>query len=247
MNIYESEIIRLQKRIEKLDQQPDPTKLKTNRLRYELDLELAKEKLQAWKDGKPFAASGFVEGTLVRSMGFHTAQPDVFAMKDADKYLELARNKGLPVDSSCDMSSIPLAIEAAGDIASEDLFVCDHHACTPMWLSGVYMAQTQKRFSYHLDIGFENNEANLKHVTDQLKEFIEIVEKRFPGIKYNEDRLIEMQEIDEKAQGYVYEMYQMRKHKPSPIAGKDAFLTSIRATAYPNPNKALGICQSPQG
>jgi benzoyl-CoA reductase/2-hydroxyglutaryl-CoA dehydratase subunit BcrC/BadD/HgdB len=229
MNYYEAQIIKLQKRIKRIEQNPDQTKLTSNKLRYQLQLEEAQDQLEAWKSGKPFSdGGGFTAGTLARAMGFTFAGASgtVFAIDDARKYLEMARARGLPAESSCDMTSIPFAIAECGEVPAEDLFICDHHACTPMMLAGIFLSHSQKQSSYYIDLGFEENEANLKYVTDQLGEFIGYCESRFPGIKYNEDKLIELQEMEDAIRSYSYDIYHMRKQKPSPIAGKDAFHTN---------------------
>jgi len=163
---------------------------------------------------------------LVRAMGFAPSSFTVgaHAAPDPMRYLDLARSKGLPVDNSCDMTALPFAMSECGELAKEDLLVCDQHACTPMMLAAVFMKHSQGSHSFSIDLGFEENEANLKHVTDQLYELIEFAERSFPGIiKYDESKLIEMQAYDEEARRFYMEMYEMRKHKPSPIAGKDAF------------------------
>jgi benzoyl-CoA reductase/2-hydroxyglutaryl-CoA dehydratase subunit BcrC/BadD/HgdB len=229
MNYYETEVIKLQKRIKRIEENPDQTKLQSNKLRYELQLEQSMEQLEAWKSGKPFSdGGGFTAGTLARAMGFAFAGSSgaVFGINEANKYIDIARTRGLPTDNTCDMTSIPFAIAECGEVPVEDMFICDQHACTPMMLAGIFLSHSQKPSSYFIDMGFEENERNLKYVTDQLGEFIEYCESHFPGIKYNEDKLIELQEMEEKIRGYYYDIYEFRKNKPSPIAGKDAFQLS---------------------
>ena len=192
MNFYEYNVARLESRIKKIDENPDPTKLRSNRIRYEMDLEQAKEQLRAWREGKPFSeGGGFMAGMLVGAMGFAPSSftEAAYAAPDAMRYLDLARSKGLPVDNSCDMTSVPFAMSECGELAKEDLLVCDQHGCTAMMLAGVSMKHAQGTYSFSIDCGFEENETNLKHVTDQLYELIEFTEKSFPGvIKYDEEQ-----------------------------------------------------------
>lgn len=47
MNFYEQHIIRLQNRIKRIEENPDPTRLKSNKLRYEMELENTQEQLNA--------------------------------------------------------------------------------------------------------------------------------------------------------------------------------------------------------
>jgi hypothetical protein len=234
MNFYEYNIERLQKRIQRIKENPDPTKLRSNLLRYEIELDLAHEQLAAWREGKPFSdGGGFMAGTLVRAMGFTPTGSvgPAYATAEPEKYLEKARARGLPVDNSCDMTSMPFAMMECGDLPKEDLLICDQHACTPMLLSHIFVSHSQGQYTYPIDIGFREDEVNLKHVTEQLEAFIEDAEKQFPGvIKYDEGRLIELQSCEEAVRQYSMEMYEMRKHRPSPIAGKDAFTSGYGGT-----------------
>ncbi len=243
MNTYEDAVIRLQKRIKKMVEDPDPTKLKSNKLLYEMQLETAKAQLEAWRQGKAFSnGPGLRGGLLARAMGFVPTGGGVgvFGTMESQKYLELARTWGLPVDSSCDMTSIPFAMAQTGYTPIEDVAICAG-GCTPTMMSRIFTLHTNTTFNHYIDIGFEDNEANLEHVTNQLGEFIELAEKKFPGIKYDEDRLIELQAIQEACRGYSQEMYQMLKRRPSPIAGTDAFRLSSSGggPSYPEPLKGL--------
>lgn len=227
MNHYEEYIIKLQRRIKKIEDNPDPKRLRTTKIRYELQLEEAKEQLEAWRQGRPFSdGDGFVAGRLARAMGFTPTGSVGTAMQTMtpQKYLEHASERGLPVDNSCDMTMMPFAMQECGDVPMEDLSLCNQHTCIPMMLRGIYVAHATKNFTYYVDIPFEENDANLTYVTDQLGEFIEFAEWKFPGvIKYEEEKLVEMQEFEEASRELVFEMYKMRRNKPSPLGGLDAF------------------------
>jgi hypothetical protein len=225
MNFYEEYLLKLQRRAKKLEGNPDAKRLKSNKLRYEMSIEHTKEQLEAWREHKPFSdGGGFMAEALTQAMGFTTTGGVTTGLQtmQPQKYLEHASAQGLPVESSCDMTMMPFAMMECGDVPMEDLAICDQHACTPMYLRGIYVANTSKTLTYFLDIPFEQNEASLKHVTAQLEEFIEFAEKKFPGVKYDEDKLIEKQAIEEEARGYSNEIYQMLKHKPCPIGGLDS-------------------------
>lgn len=226
MNFYEEYLAKLQRRAKKLEENPDPGRLQSNKLRYEILIESTKEQLEAWQKGKPFSdGGGFTAGALVRAMGF-TPSGSVstgLQTQQPQKYLEYANAKGLPVESSCDMTMIPFAMMECGDVPMEDLAICDQHACTPMMLRGIHVAHTSKTSTYFMDIPFEQNEASIKHITAQLGEFIEFAEKNFAGIKYDESKLIELQAYQDEGRKYTDEIYYMLRNKPCPIGGLDAF------------------------
>lgn len=226
MNFYESYLIKLQDRMKKLEANPESSRLKSNKLRYEMQIELTKEQINAWKTGKPFSdGGGFMAGSLVRAMGFVPSNSvgSAYQTKEPQKYIEMARAKGLPVDNACDMTMMPFAMMESGDLPMDDLQVCDQHACTAMMLRGIYVAHQSNTKTYFIDVPLEQTEEGLKYVTDQLKEFIDFCEKNYPRIKYDESKLIEMQEIEEEAEKLTFEIYTMLKTKPCPIGGLDAF------------------------
>ncbi|MFC1532634.1 2-hydroxyacyl-CoA dehydratase [Thermodesulfobacteriota bacterium] len=224
MNFYETYIKKLEGRIKRIEENPDPTKLKSNKLRYEIELELAKEQLEGWRLGKPFSDGGsMTAGILTRAMGFIPVGgvTPSFQTMEPQKYLDQARDKGLPVDQSCDMTMMPFAMMECGDVPMEDLAISDQHCCLPMMLRGIHVAHTSNTITYYVDIPFDENEDTLKYVNDQLGEFIEFAEKKYPGvIKYDEDRLIEMQKYEETSRNISEEVYRMAKHKPCPVSGR---------------------------
>jgi benzoyl-CoA reductase/2-hydroxyglutaryl-CoA dehydratase subunit BcrC/BadD/HgdB len=224
MNFYEEYIIKLQKRIKRIDEDPDPTKLKSNKLRYEIELEKTQMQLDAWREGRPFSDGGSqTAANLALAMGFAPGSSVGPAMQTANpqKYFDRARAIGLPVEKSCDMTMMPFAMIECGDVPREDAAICDAHCCTPMMLRGIYVAHSSKTMTYYIDRGVEENEATLKYVTDQLGEFIEWAEKMFPGvIRYDEDKLIEMQSYTEASIPILNEISEMIKHKPSPVSGR---------------------------
>ncbi len=226
MNFYEADIIKTQKRIKKIEENPDPRRLKSTKLRYEARLKSRKAQVEAWRQGKPFIDVGFLGVRLFRSMGFMSVTQSA-ATQTADeplKLLEQARAMGLPVENSCDMTYGASSMFESGDLPAKAIALCGHHACTPMELQLIFMSYKGKTSTYHFDIPFEDNEASLEYLVKQFHEFIELAEKEFPGvIKYDENRLIELQAREEAAISYNYEIFEMLKHKPSPIAGYDVF------------------------
>ena len=139
MNFYEEYLEKLQRRAKKLEENPEPGRLQSNKLRYEIIIESTKQQLEAWQKGKPFSdGGGFTAGALVKAMGFtHCGSVSTgLQTQKPQKYLEYASSKGLPVESSCDMSMIPFSMMECGDVPMEDLAICDQHACTPMQLRG---------------------------------------------------------------------------------------------------------------
>jgi len=226
VNSYEEYLVKLQRRLKRIEENPEPGRLKINKIRYEIQIEETTERIEAWRQGRPFSNGGdMTAGLLTKAMGFANTGGlmPAFQTTQPRKYLEHAKGRGLPVEHSCDMTMMPFAMMESGDVPMEDLAICDQHACTPMMLRGIYVAHQSDNQTYFIDIPLEQNERSLKYVAEQLGGFIEFAEKRFPGIKYDEDKLIEAQAAGEEINGYSYEIYHMLKHKPCPVGGLDAF------------------------
>ncbi len=243
MNVYEFHIERLQKQIERIKANPDPTKLKSNLLLYEIQLESNKAQSAALRERKPQATMPPGLGILYQALGFYCGGTvDMAKQTFMPKFLEKARTMGLPVDTSCDMAMGPLATWASGEEMDRvNLPICQY-ACNPFWLSDVYRSHISGKPMYYMDRPYEESEATLKHLVNQLREYIEVCEKKWPRfIKYDEDRLIELQEYKKQAEDYNKEIYQMQKNKPAPLAGKSAFRLSgpNPPGLYPNPRRAV--------
>ena len=227
MNFYEEQIIKLENRIKKIDENPDPTKPKSNKIRYQLELEFAKEQLKGWREGRPFSdgASGMA-GYLTAAMGFiavGSVEP-AFQTAHPQKYLDKAREIGLPVDQSCDMTMMPFAMAEASDTPMEDCALCGNHGCTPMILRCIYVRNKRNKFNYPIDLGgYEETEVNFKHILKQFQDFIIFAEEKFPGfIKYDEDKLGDFQANVNRVHEINLEIQEMIvKSKFTPISGKD--------------------------
>ncbi|MFC1988730.1 2-hydroxyacyl-CoA dehydratase family protein [Chloroflexota bacterium] len=220
MNFYEGDIIKLTEKIKRFDENPDPFKLKCRIKFYERQLEWRKEQLQAWKDGKVFADFGLSQRRLSPAMGMYTcARGEIInECQEPEKVLEKARALGLPVDSSCDSVYTAAAMFDSGDIPTEGIVACKQYACTPEVMQKMFMAHKGNLLYYCFDSPYEKTDANVTYLADQFAEAIEYAEKKFPGVvKYDEAKLIEIQERDDAGYEIRKEIFEMLKHKPCPI------------------------------
>jgi hypothetical protein len=80
---------------------------------------------------------------------------------------------------------------------------------------------------------------NTSYVAEQLGELIEFAEKSVPGIKYNEDKLIEILKMDQQAHRYLRDSYELRKMVPCPISPQDSFRVMGLPSFNPNPARIL--------
>ena len=112
MNFFESEVIRIQQKIKEIEENPDLIKLKSDKLRYKVLLQLRKEQAEAWRQGKLFAGPNIATSCLFQSMGFtpSVAQGVTPTTAHAKRYLDKARDMGFPIENSCDDAYITAAI-----------------------------------------------------------------------------------------------------------------------------------------
>ena len=238
MNFYESEMIKCQKRIKKIEENPDPTKFKSNKILYEIERDLNYARLQSWKEGKPF-----IEGLtppLMRAMGFEPMALEISAdrsMLDKGRY-ETIRSLGLP-EYACDRTMVCIDMCLKKELPPPSFIVSHNCACDPIKLAYNTVGRMFNAPVAALDFGLENNNDTLRYVAEQMGEIIELAEKKVPGAKYDESKLLELQEYDKAAYGYLNEIYQLRKRVPCPIAGRDAFRMPLAPAFYPDPKKAL--------
>jgi benzoyl-CoA reductase/2-hydroxyglutaryl-CoA dehydratase subunit BcrC/BadD/HgdB len=254
MNLFEIELERMQKRVAKLkdslEKDPNSKKLQSNLLLYEMDIATRKSQIKALQEGKPFFAPPGITPLLAFAMGFHPIAgiipiPNI-TPEDTKKYFDDARGKGGGGDA-CDMSIMVFSQRDFVEAPDQTIDILHQTPCTVQYLAGLgrtytgFAHSTEKCNYYYMDIGFEENEANLVHVTEQLREFIELAEKTVPGVKYDEAKLIELQAHDEAARKYNRETYEMLRNIPSPVGGKDAFWLTVPFVPgmYPDPVKAV--------
>lgn len=238
MNYYEMEIAKAEKRIKRIEENPDPTKLASNKMLYELDRDLYSYRLQRWKDGKPFADGG--NGLFWKALGFEPLNLDMCADRSqlTAKEFGIIRGAGYP-DSACDRTVLLMAMYINKLLPPPAFMISSQVACDPIMLMYASVAAMFNVPNSCLDIGLEANDDTLRYITAQMEEIIEYAEAKVPGVKFDESTLIELQEVDRKCFNFLHEIYEFRKCVPCPMAGRDTFRLPLPASYYPDPYKAL--------
>jgi benzoyl-CoA reductase/2-hydroxyglutaryl-CoA dehydratase subunit BcrC/BadD/HgdB len=240
MNWLEKEIERNKKRIKKIDESSNPFFLRSNKLLYENELDLRMAQLEAWKTGnKPIMNSEYAT-VLMNAMG--CIGLDLVGIADrtglASDYFEIIREQGFP-DHACDRTIVSLAMCINGDLPVPDIVLAHNTACHMELLSFKALAEKFKKPVYVLNGGLGASEESLKFVTDQMMEFIEFAEKKVPGVRYDEERMIEIIDVERKALDCAKEINRLRAHIPCLISGLDAFRLPRFPSYYPDHSKAL--------
>lgn len=241
LQFLENEVVRYNKRVEKILANPDPTKPKSNYLMYELERDNRIANIEAYKAGKPFA-TGLYPPTIFKALGLEvwdgTMAADRANGDQAKHYFDIVRADGLPYQT-CDRTVISIPLLSSGDGPMPSLIVNCNWECENLPLCHNFVGQYYHVPTYYLDVPLETNEKTLTYVTDQFAELIEFAEKNVPGAHYDESVLIEMQELERRWYKAYRDIYNLRKMKPCPLAGKEVFREPRWPTLYHDPARAV--------
>ncbi|MBI4304022.1 MAG: 2-hydroxyacyl-CoA dehydratase [Chloroflexi bacterium] len=242
MGFLQEAIQNLQRRIKNIEQNPRPEYMISNKVRYELELEQYVEILEGWKNGKPFAVMEGME-QVVRPMGFILADYDAWGDKvlNPQRYYEYVVNKFSFPEHTCDRTMTTLGLFLSGEGPMPRLMAALRIPCDPLrWTA---TAQAKYAGVNFFDLARLNDcgERNLRCIAEQVAEMIEFAEKSVPGIHYDEEKLIELLEMENQCHKYLQETYELRKRVPCPISPQDCFrlMITIMPARYPNPKKVV--------
>ncbi len=232
---------RLEKRIQKIREKPDPSRTKANILFYESQLERVKSLLE--EADKPLADSQGALMALVRSMGFRLLHSvhlaDELGMQEPEEVLEQAMALGFP-DYVCDRTITSLPAVFSGEMPKPQIMLTVMMACDPICAANLAQANQLGIPIFLLDVPFEDDyKNNLGYVVGQLKAFIKFAEAKVHGVKYDEDRFAEWIDLEAEYYGYWRDIYQQRKRVPCPDHPRDVFRDLQHLADYPNPAKML--------
>jgi hypothetical protein len=224
MNLLEELIKRNEQRLKRIDENPDPTKLRSNRLGYELEYNELCAIQETWRHGKkPFSMG--LGANLARALGFQpVAYPLLVArfLEEAPRYRQIVRDMGMP-EHICDFITLGNAAGFIGDIPPLSIIFLEKGECTVSTYAQRALAEHYGVPQFTIDDPLEYNEINIKYVADQLGEFIEFAEKKVPGVKYDRDKHIELLETEATAYTYVHKDWELRKRVPVPMSIRDSF------------------------
>src|SRR5574340_766100 len=114
---YDQQVQMYTRKIKMMEDNPDPTHLKSYKMFYELERDLAQERIDALKEGKPLIEGHHANNSFYRSMGF-TSISFPSTVEDAESYSDyqaiLAR-MGFP-EKCCERAHAQLAMCEAGNL-----------------------------------------------------------------------------------------------------------------------------------
>ena len=239
---FEERINILKRRIDNIKSNPSKFHLRTNTYVYEAELKGIYRILDAWKSGKPFALGHGFDALLV-SMGFMSHGYISYADRvswNGQTYLDACVQAGYS-DHSCDRTLTALGMLLKKEIPPPSFVASFRFACDPARMSQQAAAKEVGAPFYSIDTGYGIHYDSLRYTAEQLEEMIIFIEKNFPGMKYNEERLLDILDrhgtggeggLDtSKAAGssgrdrteIAQQVYELRKKIPCPMSPQDAF------------------------
>ncbi len=247
MKFYQQQVEDYTRKIKKMEESPDPNRLRSYKLFYELERDLAQERIDALKEGKPLIEGHHANNSFYRSMGFTSISfpSTVEDAEDYSGYKTILARMGFP-EQCCERAHAQLAILEAGDLPIPHVVFNSGHGCDADRLVRRSIARWFNIPVFYVDAGLNRQTlANLNYITDQLGDFIEWAEKNVPGVKYHEDKLIEIQEKTALGAKYMREIYRLRKQIPCPILPEEALKQHVREPyRYPDTDKVLRYLQA---
>ncbi|MEW6034272.1 MAG: 2-hydroxyacyl-CoA dehydratase family protein [Chloroflexota bacterium] len=230
MDLLEKEIAKYERRVKKIEDNPDPKMMKSNKLLYELQRDYYKQLLNEWQEGRPFAYFEDVAPyRVLLAMGLRPIWLEILGdylpRQEVKEYLELARAAGFP-DNACDRVQLSAGVflaGARGDIPAPRFSVTLQGDCDGITQVALWAGRRFKIPFMGLDVPFGDDWESLKYMEAQIRDMIQLVEEKVPGAhKLDEEKLVEYQEIEKQRQHVEAEILEIAKAKPCPLAGRDA-------------------------
>ncbi len=257
--LWHSELINvLTDKIKDMDKSLGPTFLRSEKLLWELEREKVSAELDAWKEGKPSVEGSIGLVRQCRAMGLRVFDfPQNFDQTIRyGEYKTKLERAGYP-EKCCEHAMAMLAMGELGELPRPDMILISGHACDVKIFSRRVIAEILNVPVFTLDIPLNEDDRPdlpaINNIADQMGEFAEWAEKKAPGIKYDEDKHIEMLEMDAIGAKLSREIWQFLRHVPCPIGPLDIDrkrMVRFIPSHYPDMQKAvefLRVCRDELG
>ena len=247
-NIFGEWLEKYDKRVEKISENPNPMLMKSNLILYQVLRDEAKHGNEFFEAKNPRPVIYHTENAPDRffaSLGYESINlelnADHLTKEQAIRYFELGRSYGFP-DNLCDRVQLSHAVGISGDFPPPNIVFAVVGDCDLMSQAMASVARywdvpligVDMGFHEELEMGQEDYFRAMKFAYDQMVEFINLSEEKWPEfIKFDDSKLNEYQDINRQftlAAGEVFGM--IAKARPCPISGRDAL--RMAPTHVPN-------------
>jgi len=245
MNLLERAIDTNRRRLEEMQAYPDPLQLKSTRMGLELEIESYGELLEAWRNHKPILTH-FTTSGLARAMGaphmlYQDALPSTLDPELSARLFQVVSNMGIP-QYMCDTFTLPAAAVEDGLLPRPLVSTSGTAGSCRVWM--YHMKMFAEHFgapTFDIDTPIGYNEDSIKYLAEQLSELVKFVEDHVPGLKYDENRLIEIQKTGKAWVDYALREYEARKSVPLPMTNMDSAVCvqHFDPSLYPDSGRVL--------
>ncbi|MBN1190083.1 MAG: 2-hydroxyacyl-CoA dehydratase [Dehalococcoidales bacterium] len=217
------DIKRLERRIKKISENPDPKQLRCNKLLYQIRRDSMIEQAKAVEENKVVLSLGMF-ADIVAAMGYFPygiinhgweVSPEV-----VNRYLELIRGADYP-DTACDAYQMAIGMLLNNELPPLQIALCSG-SCDVAVFADRAVAHTLGLPYYYVDVR-PGMHLTSRYMEQQIQQGIAFAEKHLPGAKLDMAKLEERVKKTKMGRAYLWEIGQMLKHKPAPLHGRDAF------------------------
>lgn len=251
MNLIKDLIARNQNILRDMDEHPDPARLRSTRMGFEVELDGYTELLEAWQAGKPLLPQ-FPSSTLAKALGSQNViYQDLFIflpdLSGVPRYTQAVYDMGMPA-YSCDVFTLPNAAAIMGELPPPSLSVADSGGVCRVW--SYHNKILAEHFNkpelgsvpkFEIDTPKDYSEESVKYLAGQLGELVKFAEENVPGLKYDEDRHKELIKADTKWVDYTLKEWELKKHIPLPMSNMESLVHPLHfePCLYSTPDKVL--------
>ena len=238
----ERQIAVYENRIKKIEQTPDPSRLKSNRAMYELMRDYNKEMLQHWTEGRPFlVGDAYPPARLLSAMDFFIINPDASAqqrIRRAPEYIDISNSRGFSADC-CTSTRAGVGMILAGDVPPPSVIYGDSFCCLPFYVRNSFLVREYNVPLINIDAGYfvdvqgDNYQEAVDYIAAQYEKMLPLLEE-VSGVPYNEDKLRELQKHHYNSIRLAVEIQELAKAVPAPIAGRDSLRFYPRSLRNPD-------------
>ena len=237
-DIFREWLDKYDRRVEKIRNNPDPKMMRSNLLLYEILRDEARKGTDFFQSKEKTPVLYHTENAPDRffvALGFEPINlelnADHLTREQCTRYFKGGRSYGFP-DNLCDRVQLTHGVGISGDFPPPDLVFSVVGDCDLMSQAMASVARYWDVPMVGVDMAFEE-EANMgpdeyyramRFARDQMLDFIEFSERRWPDfIRYDADKLEQFQIINREFTILAKEVFHLiAKARPCPISGRDA-------------------------
>ena len=201
-------------------------KLKSMELFYEMQKNYYRNILRAKQENRPIAWQSVLSPVeLLHAMDIVPFIPEGHAINigisGAEEYFQIGEGYGISAET-CSTHRVAMGMAVAGVVPTPDFIINTAHACD----SGIKTYENFSKYfnkpTFFLDRAYRYDKDAIEFYKEEIGNLIEFLEEN-TGRKLDYQRLVECCKRSHESFGYWADICNLRKNRPSPVGGRDAF------------------------